>query len=91
MSGSAYMKRLRARRAQDGECERCGEPHAGTGRCPACRVEENFRSRDRRRLARIGLALVPKLKTAVSRCEVATVTPSEAKRLLAIRTEGDRA
>ena len=80
---AAYQKDVRARRRAAGLCIRCGEPQdrAGT-RCNACVAEALEKVRYRRRLARIGDAMKPRLQDSVKTGQALWIVPSEARKLL---------
>ena len=80
---AAYQKQCRARRRAAGLCIRCGEPQDRRGsKCDACVAEALEKVRYRRRLARIGDAMKPRLQDSVRRGEAVWIAPSEARKLL---------
>ena len=80
---AAYQKGLRERRRAAAQCIRCGEPQdrAGT-RCNACVAVALEKVRYRRRLARIGDALKPRLQESVKTGQALWIAPSESRKLL---------
>ena len=80
---AAYAKRVREQRKASGACIVCGETCDRDGmRCGACCAVMLEKVRYRRRLARIGDALLPQLKAAVRTGQPVFVSAAESKKLL---------
>ncbi len=86
--GAAYAKRIRAERKASGRCIVCGEACDRKGmRCSACCAVALEKVKYRRRLARIGDALLPELKASVRSGQPLFISPSQAKKLVDLTTQ----
>ena len=82
---AAYAKRVRDQRKATGACIVCGETCDRKGmRCSACCAVMLEKVRYRRRLARIGDALLPELKASVRSGQPVFISAAQSKSLVAL-------
>ena len=80
---AAYAKRIREQRKATGLCTVCGEPCDREGmRCSACCAVALEKVKYRRRLARIGDVILPRLKESVATGQPVFLSPADAKKMI---------
>lgn len=84
---AAYMRGYRRRKRAEGKCPNCGlpaPPADTTSKCRECRAVDKAKEKVNRRFMRLGKAVEPMLKEAMSRGEYTRISPSQAKALMDI-------